>query len=154
MCFIIWQCVKTLTVIISLDKINAVWTDRGPNVHHTELHPALILARKHDALHPANNKSLIQFYAEGFRLHSTEAPCCWHCNVIHLAVNVIHLLLLCHPTVLVDIVKGCVRWAEWNPNEGVARSARKATPAHILSCSSIRHLLTCTYSLSTGDKTT
>ena len=38
-------------------------------------------------------------------------------------------LPVCYPTVRVDIIGGCVRRAEWNPNEGVALSERKATPA-------------------------
>lgn len=56
--------------------------------------------------------SLIQFCAAaGLGLHSSEAPHCWHCNVSHFVVNVVHLLLRCGPTVLVDVIGG---WDEMN----------------------------------------
>lgn len=146
MCPNLWLCIKVITVIISLDGINACGLTEG------QISCTKLKSWEHDVLHPANIHLLIQFYAAVFRLQSSEAPCCWHCYVIHFAVNVIHLLLLCYPTVLVDIIEECVRWAEWNPNEGAAQSDRKATPAQTVRCSSIRRLLMCTYRFSTGER--
>lgn len=40
------------------------------------------------------------------------------------AASVILLLLLFYPAVLVDTIEGCVKWAEWNPNEGVTQYKR------------------------------
>lgn len=108
--------------------------------HHTELQQASVSTRKQDVLHPANINSLSQFYATGLRLYSSEAPCCWHCNVIHFAASVILLLLLSYPAVLVDTIEGCVKWAEWNPNEGVTQYKRMTVSAVAPICRFLKKL--------------
>lgn len=87
-------------------------TDWGPNA--TIMSLAKLEPLRENVVCSIKQKanSLIQFCAAaGLGLHSSEAPRCWHCNVSHFAVNVVHLLLQCGPTVLVDVIGG---WDEMN----------------------------------------